>query len=288
MGLEFPNPCGLAAGLDKNGDYFEALGALGFGFIEIGTVTPKPQSGNPKPRMFRLIEHEALINRLGFNNKGVDYLCRQVKRRRYDGILGINIGKNKDTPNQRAIDDYIHCLRKVYPLADYITVNISSPNTAGLRELQQAQSLATLLEDLLNEQQHLQAQYNKTVPLLIKLAPDLDADALKGTTEILNRTSPNGVIMSNTTIERGVVRSHPLAAESGGLSGRPLGALALVKLQQLRQDLDPNIPIIGVGGITCGEAGAEKFASGADLVQIYTGFIYHGPELIRQVVEHAP
>jgi len=288
MGLEFANPCGLAAGLDKNGDYFEALGALGFGFIEIGTVTPKPQAGNPKPRMFRLVEHQALINRLGFNNKGVDHLCRQVKRRRYRGVLGINIGKNKDTPNAQAIDDYVHCLRKVYPLADYVTINISSPNTKGLRDLQRAESLAALVEDVLNEQSQLEAQHQKVVPLLIKLAPDLDSKSLKATAKVLNETQPNGVIMGNTTIGRDLVTGHPQAEETGGLSGGPLRELASQQLKKLRQHLDPKIPIIGVGGITSGQVAAERFANGAELVQVYTGFIYHGPELIGQVVKHAP
>ncbi len=288
MGLEFPNPCGLAAGLDKNGDYIDALGALGFGSIEIGTITPKPQAGNPKPRMFRLASDSALINRLGFNNKGVDYLCQRVKKRRYRGILGINIGKNKATPNERAVDDYIHCLRKVYPLADYVTVNISSPNTEGLRDLQHADSLRTLLQDLKSEQDQLRQVHDRTVPLVVKLAPDLDDAARDQTVAVLNSIAPEGVIMGNTTISRPSLGDLRHAQESGGLSGKPLLPLANDQLGKLRQQLSSSIPIVGVGGITSAEAAAQKFTLGAALVQIYTGFIYAGPDLIRQVVQRAP
>lgn len=287
MGLGFKNPCGLAAGLDKNGDYIDALGALGFGFVEIGTITPRPQPGNPAPRMFRLTREQALINRLGFNNKGVDHLVAQVKRRRYDGILGINIGKNKDTPNERAVDDYVTCLRKVYKHADYITVNISSPNTEGLRALQHGESLAALLTELKSEQAELAAKHGKHVPLAIKLAPDLDDAAIAEISRVLNDHQVDAVISGNTTITRPGLADGPAANEAGGLSGAPLLPLANQIFGKLRQSLNAEIPMIGVGGITYGEDAAGKFELGASLVQIYTGFIYHGPQLIADVVEVA-
>ncbi len=285
MGLRFKNPCGLSAGLDKNGDYIDALGKLGFGFIEIGTITPLPQDGNPKPRMFRLPAQQALINRLGFNNKGVEYLVDRVKNRRWRGILGINIGKNKNTPNERAIDDYITCLRQVYSHADYITVNISSPNTEGLRALQHGEALSQLITDLKSEQEDLAAQHNKAVPMAIKLAPDLDPEAVSTIAAVLNQLGVDAVIAGNTTITRPGLEGSKYQEESGGLSGAPLKSLADQTFASLRAELDDRIPMIGVGGITRGQDAVDKVALGADLVQVYTGFIYHGPQLIADVVD---
>lgn len=234
MGLRFANPCGLAAGLDKNGDYIDALGALGFGFIEVGTVTPQPQPGNPKPRMFRIVPEQALINRLGFNNKGVDHLVAQATKRRYRGVLGINIGKNKNTTEANAIDDYVVCLRKVYPHADYVTVNISSPNTAGLRDLQRADLLNALLSDLKSEQAELASRHQRRVPLAIKLAPDLEPDSIAGIAGVLNKHQVDAVISGNTTVTRPGLNDYRQASEAGGLSGAPLLRLANQTLSTLR------------------------------------------------------
>ncbi len=281
LGLTFPNPVGLSAGLDKNGDYFNALGQLGFGFVEIGTITPLPQEGNPKPRMFRLTEHEAIINRMGFNNKGVDYLVERVKQRRFDGILGINIGKNKVTPEDEALSDYEIAMEKVYPYADYITVNISSPNTPGLRNLQFGDNLEKLLEGLSIKQQQLTDQHGKRVPVLIKIAPDMSAEEVASISRTFLKHKVDGVIATNTTLDRSTVDGSPHSDEMGGLSGAPLTEQSTRIIQQLREHLGPDMPIIGVGGINQGSDAVAKLAAGANLVQIYSGFIYQGPQLIR-------
>ena len=286
LGLTFPNPVGLAAGLDKNGAHVDALLALGFGFVEVGTVTPRPQAGNPKPRMFRLPEHQALINRLGFNNDGVDALVRNVGRaRRQEGLLGINIGKNKDTPNESAEDDYLYCLERVYPLADYITINISSPNTAGLRELQEEHALRRLLGELKEAQDRLWTRHGKRVPMLVKVAPDLADEDIDVTARVLGEMQVDGVIATNTTVSRIAVHQHPLAKEAGGLSGEPLMAKSTAVLRMLRTRLPEQIPIIGVGGILSGADAVKKMAAGASLVQTYTGLIYRGPTLIHDCVD---
>ncbi|MER2528602.1 MAG: quinone-dependent dihydroorotate dehydrogenase [Candidatus Competibacter denitrificans] len=284
MGLDFPNPVGLAAGLDKNGECIAAWEALGFGFIEIGTVTPRPQPGNPKPRMFRLPQAQALINRLGFNNKGVDYLVEQVRRSGYRGILGINIGKNADTPVERAVDDYLIGLQKVYPWASYVTVNISSPNTPGLRDLQYGAALDHLLEALKTEQQRLAGQYGRQVPLALKIAPDLAEADVVTVAQALVRHEIEAVIATNTTFSRSGVAGLPSAQESGGLSGAPLHTRSTAVVRQLADVLAGKLPIIAVGGICSGADAAAKIAAGASLVQIYTGFIYRGPALICEAV----
>jgi len=286
FGLSFPNPVGCAAGLDKNGAHVDALLALGFGFVEVGTTTPRPQEGNPKPRMFRLPEHSAVINRLGFNNEGVDALVRNVgKARRQRGLLGINIGKNKDTPNEKAVDDYLFCLERVYPLADYITVNISSPNTAGLRELQEEQQLRQLVGTLREAQEKLGAQHGKRVPMLVKIAPDLSDDDIDACARVLSDLQVDGVVATNTTTDRLPVEHHPLAREAGGLSGAPLYGKSTAVLRRLRARLDVNIPIVGVGGILSGADAAGKITAGAQLVQFYTGLIYRGPDLVAECVD---
>jgi dihydroorotate dehydrogenase len=282
MGLKFDNPVGLAAGLDKNGEYIDALAALGFGFIEVGTVTPRAQPGNPKPRMFRLTEHEALINRLGFNNVGLEAFVANVKTAKFKGVLGLNIGKNSDTPIERAADDYLACLRGVYPFASYVTINISSPNTRGLRDLQAAWQLDALLSALKGESKKLAQAHKKTVPLVLKIAPDLDGGELRDIAQLLLDRGIDGVIATNTTTMRQAVAGHPLAQETGGLSGRPLFSPSTEIVRQLAKLLKGNIPIIGVGGILCGEDAKMKIHAGAALVQVYTGFIYRGPDLIRE------
>jgi len=282
LGLTFPNPVGLSAGLDKNGDYFNALGQLGFGFVEIGTVTPLPQDGNPKPRMFRLPEHEAIINRMGFNNKGVDYLVDRVKRRRYDGILGINIGKNKVTPEEEALSDYEIAMAKVYPYADYITVNISSPNTPGLRNLQFGERLETLLAGLSAKQEQLTQEYGHHVPVLVKIAPDMSDKEIESVSQAFLKYNIDGVIATNTTLDRDSVKGSANAEEAGGLSGAPLTEQSTHVIRQLRQHLGQDIPIIGVGGIGKGSDAVEKLAAGANLVQMYSGFIYRGPHLVKE------
>ena len=286
FGLAFPNPVGLAAGLDKNGAHIDALLALGFGFVEVGTVTPRPQPGNPKPRMFRLPQQEAVINRLGFNNEGVDALVRNVERaRRIGGLLGINIGKNKDTPNESAEDDYLHCLRKVYALADYVTVNISSPNTAGLRELQEEQALRRLVSALRDEQEKLAGQHGKRVPMLVKIAPDLSESDIDAAGRVLGDLAVDGVIATNTTIARDGVEGARFADEVGGLSGAPLMGKSTAVLRMLRTRLPESIPLVGVGGILHGADAATKQAAGALLVQVYTGLVYRGPALVGECVD---
>jgi len=283
MGIEFPNPVGLAAGLDKNGDHIDALAALGFGFLEIGTVTPRAQPGNPRPRLFRVTQAQALINRMGFNNSGVDHLVEQVKRARYRGVLGINIGKNFDTPLERAADDYLACLRKVYPFASYVTVNISSPNTRNLRDLQRADELAPLLAALKQEQQRLADTHGKYVPLAVKIAPDLDHPQIAAVAKLLIDHHIDAVIATNTTVARDAVSGSPHANESGGLSGAPLTAAAREVVRMLSRALDGALPIIGVGGIMSAADAAAITGAGASLVQLYTGLIYRGPALIREV-----
>lgn len=287
FGLDFPNPVGLAAGLDKNGEHIDALFALGFGFVEIGTVTPKAQVGNPRPRMFRLPAHDAIINRMGFNNAGVDALVRNVarSRRRGDGVLGINIGKNKDTPNNIAEGDYMYCLSRVYTLADYITVNISSPNTAGLRELQEEQQLRRLISILRDEQERLGAKHGRRVPMLVKIAPDLSDADIEACARVLTELEVDGVIATNTTTGRYTVEGARHADEAGGLSGKPLMGRSTTVLRMMRTRLPEAIPLVGVGGILSGADAVTKVAAGASLVQCYSGLVYRGPELVRECVD---
>ena len=285
MGLEFPNPVGVAPGLDKNGDYFEGLGSLGFGFVEIGTVTPRPQPGNPKPRVFRLTGAQAMINRLGFNNKGVDHLVRQVKSHSFKGVLGINIGKNFDTPNENAVDDYLHCFEKVYPYADYITINISSPNTKNLRDLQGEAELDLLLGSINRKRSELSEAFDHRVPVALKVAPDLENDALPAIAQTVSHHEMDAVIATNTTISREEVKGMEHADETGGLSGAPLKAKADETLGALRKLLPAEIAMIGVGGITKGQDAVDKLDLGADLVQFYTGRVYRGPELLNECLQ---
>ena len=283
MGLTFTNPVGLAAGLDKNGAYIDGLAALGFGFIEVGTVTPRPQPGNPKPRLFRLPQAEAIINRFGFNNLGVDKLIENVERARYKGILGINIGKNFDTPNDRATDDYLICLRKVYPYASYVVVNISSPNTKNLRQLQERDALAGLLSALKSEQANLAQKHGRYVPIALKIAPDLESEQVAEIAVLLLEHGMDGVIATNTTLSREAVAGLRHAEEAGGLSGAPVRDKSIIVIRQLAQHLRGQIPIIGVGGILSGEDAREKMEAGASLVQVYSGLIYCGPRLISDI-----
>ena len=286
LGLAFPNPVGLAAGLDKNGAHVDALLALGFGFVEVGTVTPRPQAGNPRPRMFRLPDHQAVINRLGFNNAGVDALVRNVGRaRRRGGLLGINIGKNRDTPNASAADDYLHCLEKVYPLADYITINISSPNTAGLRELQEEQALRRLVGTLREAQEALGARHGKRVPMLVKVSPDLSDQDIDAAARVLGDLQVDGVVATNTTVSRFAVQGARHADQAGGLSGAPLMEKSTAVLRRMRTRLPESIPMVGVGGILSGADAAAKMSAGATLVQLYTGLVYRGPRLVGECVD---
>ncbi len=285
MGLTFPNPVGLAAGLDKNGAYIDALAALGFGFIEAGTVTPRPQPGNPKPRLFRLPQANAIINRMGFNNHGVDALVENVKRARYRGILGINIGKNADTPIERAAADYLIGLRKVYTHASYVAINISSPNTKNLRQLQGEDELDALLAQLKAEQEILADLHGKYIPLALKIAPDLDGEQIQKIAALLVRHRIDGVIATNTTLSRAGVEHLPQHAEAGGLSGAPLRDKSTAIIRALAAELQGALPIIGVGGILNGADAAEKMRAGASLVQIYSGMIYRGTELVMECAE---
>ncbi len=285
MGLSFKNPVGLAAGLDKNGDYIDALAALGFGFVEIGTVTPRPQPGNPKPRLFRLPEHLAIINRMGFNNLGLYHLLKQVEQSNYTGVLGINIGKNFDTPIEKAVDDYLTGLRKAYTSASYITINISSPNTKNLRQLQQGDEIKRLIAALKEEQLKLQREHGNYVPLAIKIAPDLNSDEIAHIAKLLLEFEIDGVIATNTTITRDMIADHPLADETGGLSGAPLKDKATAVVRNLAAELQGKIPIIASGGILNAADAQEKLTAGASLVQIYSGLIYRGPKLIEDIVK---
>jgi dihydroorotate dehydrogenase len=284
MGIRFPNPVGLAAGLDKNGSAIDGLAAMGFGFIEVGTVTPRPQIGNPKPRLFRIPEHNAIINRMGFNNHGVDELLANIDRARYKGVLGINIGKNKDTSNKKANADYIYCLRKVYSRASYIALNISSPNTPGLRSLQFGESLNTLLEVIKNEQAKQANLHDRYVPIAVKIAPDMTDEEIEMVAYSLKTYEMDGVIATNTTLSREGIEDSPLQIESGGLSGAPVRNKSTKVIRVLSKALDGALPIIGVGGITEGFDAAEKIEAGASLVQVYTGFIYKGPTLVSDSV----
>jgi dihydroorotate dehydrogenase len=284
LGLEFAHPVGLAAGFDKNGDYVDALGAVGFSHIELGTVTPRPQAGNPKPRMFRIPAARALINRMGFNNKGVDHLAERMARSRYPGIRGISIGKNADTPIERAGDDYVACLRKVYGFADYVAVNVSSPNTARLRELQAREGLEKIVGALLEERSTLEARFGKRVPLLVKVAPDLEPAQISALGAGLRALQVDGVIATNTTTDMSVLGRAPAVRERGGLSGAPLHRLSVKVIGQLRAELGANFPIIGVGGILSADDARATLEAGANLIQMYTGFAYRGPALIDEIL----
>ncbi|MET3654026.1 quinone-dependent dihydroorotate dehydrogenase [Dyella japonica] len=284
FGIRFPNPVGLAAGLDKNADHLDALGALGFGFVEVGTTTPRPQPGNDKPRMFRLPKHEAVINRLGFNNAGVDALVRNVQKSSYRGVLGINIGKNKDTPNEKAVDDYLFCLERVYALASYITVNISSPNTQGLRDLQEEATLRRFIETLREAQERLGSQSGARKPMLLKIAPDLSETELDAIADVLLAAKVDGVICTNTTIDHSSVAGDPHGNETGGLSGKPLFERSTAVLRGMRQRVGNQLGIVGVGGILDGSDAVEKISAGASLVQLYSGMVYRGPALIAECV----
>jgi dihydroorotate dehydrogenase len=285
MGLQFDNPVGLAAGLDKNGDAIDGLSQLGFGFIEIGTVTPRAQPGNPKPRLFRLPQAEAVINRMGFNNHGVEHLLERVRAARYAGVLGINIGKNVDTPVERAVDDYLICLDKVYAHASYVTVNVSSPNTPGLRSLQFGDSLKSLLESLRKRREQLAQAHGRRVPLAIKIAPDMNDEEAAQVAAALLETEMDAVIACNTTLSRQGVENLPYANEAGGLSGAPVRDKSTHMVRVLASELGTRLPIIAAGGITEGQHAAQKIEAGASLVQLYSGFIYKGPMLIREAVD---
>jgi len=284
MGLRFPNRVGLAAGLDKNGEHLRGLATLGFGFLEAGTVTPRAQPGNPRPRMFRIVEAQAIVNRLGFNNAGVDRFVANLDRARYRGILGINIGKNFDTPNVRAADDYVACLRAVHARASYVTINVSSPNTTGLRDLQDESALDALLARVVGERDTLAQRHGKRVPLLVKIAPDLEPDAVRAIARLLIHHGVDGVIATNTTLARDGVDALPHAAEQGGLSGAPLRDRAMATLRTLAAALEGALTIIAVGGIMSGDEAVERIRAGATLIQLYTGLIYRGPELVAECV----
>ncbi|PLR54103.1 quinone-dependent dihydroorotate dehydrogenase [Chimaeribacter arupi] len=284
MGLSFKNPLGLAAGLDKDGECIDAFGAMGFGFVEVGTVTPRPQAGNDKPRLFRVVEAEGLINRMGFNNRGVDNLVENVRKSRFGGILGINIGKNKDTPVENGKDDYLLCMEKVYPHAGYIAVNISSPNTPGLRSLQYGEALDELLAVIKNKQAELQQQHHKYVPVAVKIAPDLSEEELVQIADSLVRHNIDGVIATNTTLDRKLVHGLNYCEQAGGLSGRPVQLRSTEVIRRLSLELQGRLPIIGVGGIDSLTAAREKMQAGASLIQVYSGFIYHGPALIKNII----
>ncbi|PJG61856.1 dihydroorotate dehydrogenase (quinone) [Yersinia kristensenii] len=286
MGLSFKNPLGLAAGLDKDGECIDALGAMGFGFIEVGTVTPRPQSGNDKPRLFRVVEAEGLINRMGFNNHGVDNLIENVKKSHFGGILGINIGKNKDTPVEQGKEDYLICMDKIYPYAGYIAINISSPNTPGLRSLQYGEALDDLLAAIKNKQTELHQRHHKYVPVAVKIAPDLTEEELIQIADSLVRHNIDGVIATNTTLDRSLIQGLNYCEQVGGLSGRPLQLRSTEVIRRLSQELQGRLPIIGVGGIDSVIAAREKMAAGASLIQIYSGFIFHGPSLIKNIITH--
>lgn len=287
MGIKFKNPVGLAAGLDKNGECIDAFGAMGFGFVEVGTVTPRPQSGNDKPRLFRILPAEGLINRFGFNNLGVDNLVENVKKAKYDGVIGINIGKNKDTPIEKGAEDYLICMDKVYEHAGYIAVNISSPNTPGLRSLQYGEALDDLLSQLKAKQEELAEKHGKYVPLALKIAPDLEDHEIVQIAESLIKNKIDGVIGTNTTLDRTLVKGMPHCDEMGGLSGRPLQNRSTEVIRRLAEELNGALPIIGVGGIDSAISAREKMNAGAQLVQIYSGFIYHGPKLVKDIVTNS-
>lgn len=285
LGLTFPNALGLAAGMDKSASAVAAWSSLGFGFVEVGTLTPRPQPGNPKPRLFRLPEHEALINRMGFNNVGIHAAVKRLEKRRTKAVVGVNIGKNFDTPNEAAVNDYLYCLKVAYPVADYIAVNISSPNTKGLRDLQAEESIRQLLAALKKEQSSLQQEHGKKVPVLVKIAPDLEGAQIEALARVFNELAVDGVIATNTTISRVAVAGHPLENEAGGLSGAPVKQRSTEVIRAFRELLREQTPIIGVGGILSGADAVEKLQAGASLVQVYSGLIYRGPGLVREILE---
>jgi dihydroorotate dehydrogenase len=286
MGLRFPNRLGLAAGMDKTGRAVDGFGALGFGHIEVGTVTPRPQPGNDRPRLFRLVREEGIINRMGFNNPGLTGVLENLAQRRsFRGITGVNLGKNFDTPNERAVDDYVSGLRAVYAVADYVAVNLSSPNTKGLRDLQEVDAFELLFARLLEERGRLQRETGIYRPIAVKVAPDLSGEQLVDLAATVNRLGLDAVIATNTTIDRSAVPGHPLAGEAGGLSGRPLRERSLECLKLWRAALLPSIPVIATGGIMSGADARERLEAGAALVQIYTGLIYRGPGLIRDILD---
>jgi dihydroorotate dehydrogenase len=289
MGITFPNPVGLAAGLDKDGAYIDGLAALGFGFIEVGTVTPRAQAGNPKPRIFRLPAANAIINRMGFNNGGVDAFVNNVQASKFyqdkEGVLGLNIGKNADTPIERAADDYLHCLEKVYPYASYVTINISSPNTKNLRQLQGESELDSLLSKLKDAQHRLADRHMRYVPIVLKIAPDIDREQIKVIAGTLVLNKMDGVIATNTTITREAVAGMRHADEAGGLSGAPVLEMSNTVIAALKSELGNTLPIIGVGGILSGKDAKSKIAAGASLVQLYSGLIYRGPALVRECAD---
>ncbi len=283
MGLTFDNPVGLAAGLDKNGDHFNALGKLGFGHVEIGTITPRPQPGNPKPRLFRVPQANAIINRMGFNNLGVKHMVKRLEQRQFDGVLGVNIGKNFDTPVENALDDYLICMDAVYSHADYITVNISSPNTPGLRSLQFGESLKNLIAGLKDRQQTLAGTHGREVPLAVKIAPDMSIEEVEQIAEVFLAHELDAVIATNTTIDHSATESYPNGSEQGGVSGAPAFTQSTKVLAAMNKQLEGKIPLIGVGGIMSAQDALQKKEAGASLVQVYTGFIYQGPELIADI-----
>ena len=287
MGLNFPNRIGLAAGLDKSGQCINGFGSMGFGFVEVGTITPRPQSGNPKPRLFRLKEHNAIINRMGFNNPGIENAIDNIIKssKGYSGIVGVNIGKNKITPNAEALDDYMKGLRSFYNIADYIAVNVSSPNTSGLRELQSPEYARKLISPLMKERDLLSHQYEKIVPIAVKLDPDMQRDQIMALSELFLELKIDAVIATNTTVSRDKVQGHNLSQELGGLSGKPLHSQSNDAIHNFKNSLNDEIPIIGVGGILSKKDAEEKIEAGAKLLQIYTGLIYKGPALIRELVE---
>jgi len=283
FGITFNNPIGLAAGLDKNAEYIDCLSKLGFGFIEVGTVTPRPQPGNPKPRSFRLTEEKGIINRFGFNNDGIDKVINNIKKSSFKGILGINIGKNFDTPIDKAVDDYLLCFRKSYLFASYIVLNVSSPNTKNLRTLQSGENLNALLKTIKDEQKKLTKKYRKYVPFLLKISPDNSEFQLRIICKLLVKYKIDGIIATNTTISRSDVNKSPFRDELGGLSGLPLRSSSLKTLKLLKKILKGKIPIIGVGGVMSAIDGKEKMENGADLIQIYSGLIFKGHKLIHEL-----
>ena len=284
MGLKFPHPVGLAAGLDKSAEYTDPLHGLGFAFLEVGTLTPRPQPGNPAPRLFRLPEQQALINRMGFNNHGIQHAVAHLKRRRSSGVLGVNIGKNFDTPIEQAADDYLTALRACYDTADYVAVNISSPNTPELRSLQHGAALKNLLAALKQEQERLTAEKGRYVPIAVKIAPDMTGAEIRAISQSIHDSGMDGIIAVNATLNRFGAKASPLAAEQGGLSGAPLTGKAVWVIQLIRDQLGDKTPIIGVGGIMSPTDALKRLEAGADLLQIYSGFIYHGPKLIRDIL----
>lgn len=286
MGLDLPNPVGLAAGLDKNGACIDGLATLGFGFIEIGTLTPRPQVGNPKPRLFRLAQHQAILNRMGFNNQGIDVAIANIERAKFRGVLGINIGKNATTPIEQSVDDYLVCLEKAYPYASYITVNISSPNTKNLRSLQESDELLRLLGSLKDKQQSLQSVHAKYVPLAVKIAPDLGDEQVESVAAVVQQTEIDAVIATNTTIDKTTIMDSVFAQEQGGLSGQPVFRQSNHVLQLLAQELKGRVPVIGVGGIMSGQDALTKIQLGAEAIQIYSGLIFKGPRLVRDCLQY--